>query len=160
MALYIFAGIFFLVFGLDLILKQYVEENVGDREVKKVKFTGGKLLIRKVYNKGAFLRFMEKRAGFVKYFSAAVGAGIAAYDVFLFRKKGHPVLKTGMTLISAGAASNLFDRFGRGKVIDYIGVDAGPAKVRQITWNLADLSILAGTVLTMIAIPFQKVKKK
>ena len=46
-----------------------------------------------------------------------------------------------LTLIIAGALSNLFDRFIYGAVIDYIHVFLWP------TFNLADVMIVAGVVL-------------
>ena len=44
-----------------------------------------------------------------------------------------------------GAFSNLFDRFFRGYVVDYLYIDKEP--VSKVIFNLGDVFIAAGTVL-------------
>lgn len=54
----VFTGIAAVVFGLDVILKQAIEETFTPGEERIV--AGGKVRIRKVYNEGAALGFMKK----------------------------------------------------------------------------------------------------
>ena len=53
------AGAIGTLFGLDMAVKQYIEENVEKSEEKS--FCGTKLLIRKVYNKGFAFNSMVHR---------------------------------------------------------------------------------------------------
>ena len=52
-----------------------------------------------------------------------------------------------MTLVSAGAVSNLYDRLFRRKVIDYIGFRNKREYFSKLTANLADVYLTAGAVL-------------
>ena len=54
-----------------------------------------------------------------------------------------------MTLVSAGAASNLFDRLVRGRVVDYIGFRTQKKFLGRITANLGDVYLAVGSVLVM-----------
>ncbi len=65
-----------------------------------------------------------------------------------------------MTLVSAGAASNLFDRLAMGRVVDYIGFrtdvrdesdkeSKGKKFLGKITANLGDVYLVLGSVLVM-----------
>ena len=64
----------------------------------------------------------------------------------LFRKKG-AWKKAALSMMSAGAWSNTFDRFARGHVTDYIGFKTGSKKLSSITYNLADFFLAAGALL-------------
>lgn len=149
MGLLIFAGIAALVFGLDVILKQGVEESLFPGEERKL--FGGKMLLRKVYNKGAMLNLMAGRPDILKRISAALGAATLLYDTVLLRKPRRLVRKTGMMLFTGGAFSNIFDRLVRGRVIDYIGFRTRWPKVTEITYNLGDFAIFAGMMLVSLA---------
>ena len=52
-----------------------------------------------------------------------------------------------MVFLSAGAASNIYDRLERGKVIDYIGVKSRNKFLSRLTANLADMYVALGAVL-------------
>ena len=114
----IVAGTFTILLGLDVLLKQHVEETIRPGEEKEL--PGGKVVIRKVYNKGFLLNSLES----------------------------HPALiKTVSILAGAGASSNIFDRLSRGKVIDYIGIRSKNQFLARLTANLGDFYILLGAVL-------------
>lgn len=53
----------------------------------------------------------------------------------------------GLTLISAGAWSNTFDRFARGYAADYIGFSIKNPKLGKITYNAGDFFIASGAVI-------------
>ena len=138
-------GLFLLLVCSDMGAKQYIEDTFSPGEERKTIF--GNIVLRKVYNKGFIMDTLEGHPALVKGASAAMGAGIAAYDGRLLMKKGRRIKKLGMTILSAGAFSNIYDRLVRGKVIDYIGTDSKKKKISKITVNLADLYILLGTLL-------------
>ena len=124
------------LFGLDMAVKQYIEENVSETEEKS--FCGTKVLIRKVYNKGFAFNSMDSEPDKVKKASVITTESL---------RDGHKMNKAAMTLLSAGALSNTYDRIVRGKVVDYIGIRSKHKILGDITANLADVYILMGSVL-------------
>lgn len=149
MALLIFVGIAALVFCTDVLLKQGIEETFLPGEERKL--IGERVLLRKIYNKGAMLNLLAGRPDILKGISALLGAAALLYDAVLLGKPRRFLKKTGMMLFTGGAFSNIFDRFLRGKVIDYIGFQTRWHKLTEITYNLADFAIFIGTTLVMIS---------
>lgn len=62
--------------------------------------------------------------------------------------------------MAAGAWSNTFDRWIRGYVIDYVGFRTKWKKITEITYNLGDFFIMAGSVFMMLSSLFRGRKKK
>ena len=135
-----------VLFGTDMAMKQYAEENIESGQEKTIGDT--KIVLRKVYNKGFMLNLMDDRPELVRKITLVTGLGLLAEDVWMYSEKGNSLEKAGMVLTSAGAASNIFDRLVRGKVIDYIGFRSKKAFLAKITANLGDLYIAAGMILT------------
>lgn len=140
-------SLFALLLGADVYIRQQVEENLNPGEEKE--FLGGRVVIRKVYNRGFLLNLLDRYPAVVRGASIVAGAGVLVWDILAFAKKGHYVKKLGMTLVSAGAAGNLFDRLARGKVIDYIGIRSGRRFLDRVTANLGDIYIACGSLLVM-----------
>lgn len=161
--------LFASLLGIDVMIKQQVEENIRRGEEKEL--AGGKIVIRKVYNRGFLLNFLEGNPKLVKGAAVASGIVLLIWDVLTFIpvritrvtladgkkgffrpciKKGSYLKKLGMTLFSAGAASNIFDRLVRGRVIDYIGIRTGKRYLDKITANLGDCYIAGGGILLML----------
>lgn len=139
-------GLFLLLVCADMGMKQYIEDTYELQREQKTVF--GNVVLRKVYNRGFLLNTLEDRQTLVKAVSAAAGAGVAAYDVWLFTGKGRRLRKLGMVFLSAGAFSNIYDRLIRGRVIDYIGVKCGNRFLSKVTANLADVYAVIGAVIT------------
>lgn len=139
--------IFAILLGADIMIKKRVEEELNPGEEKEL--PGGKIVIRKVYNRGFLLNLFDEYPAAVKGMSLFAGAGVMAWDVLTFAKKRNYIRKLGMTLVSAGAASNLFDRLARGKVVDYIGLRTKKKHIGSITANLGDIYLAMGSVLVM-----------
>lgn len=93
-------GTFTVLLGLDVLLKQHVEENIKSGEEKKV--LGGKVVIRKVYNKGFLLNSLESHPVLIKTVSILAGAGVLACGAWTFVRKGHFTEKLGMAILGAG----------------------------------------------------------
>ena len=68
--------------------------------------------------------------------------------MWILPRKGNGLQKLGLALTVGGAVSNLYDRFTRGYVVDYLNVRAG--KLRRVIFNLGDVCILAGSVFFLI----------
>lgn len=145
----VMCGLFIVLLCIDMGIKQHIESTY--REGEKRSTVIDKLELRKVYNKGFMMSTLEDHPGLVKNASAVSGAGVALYDVLLLMRKGRYIRKLGMVLLSAGAASNIYDRFVRGKVVDYIGIRSKNKRLSGITANLADLYAAAGVVLVSAA---------
>lgn len=149
--------LFSVLLGLDLLFKQYVEDSIEAGREREI--FGGKLTIRKVYNKGFLLNAMEQYPAIVSAVSIAGCIGILLRCACLFMKKRRYGEKVGMILISSGAASNTFDRLARGRVIDYIGFRTKWPLLARLTFNLGDFCIFLGAVMVSAAKIFGKKSK-
>lgn len=142
---------FLVVLGIfvgDQILKREVEKRLKRGEEKPL--LGGKLLLRRVYNKGAALNLLDEKPGLVRRISEVIGVGLLILDLIIFRKKGRFLEKAGLAFLTGGALSNAWDRTIRGKVIDYFGFKTRWEKVTDITYNIADIFIFVGSFLAVI----------
>ena len=142
---------FLVVLGIfvgDQILKREVEKRLKRGEEKPL--LGGKLLLRRVYNKGAALNLLDEKPGLVRRISEVIGVGLLIWDLIIFRKKGRFLEKAGLAFLTGGALSNAWDRTIRGKVIDYFGFKTRWEKVTDITYNIADIFIFVGSFLAVI----------
>lgn len=133
-----------VLFAADQILKSYTEQNLDKGEEKEL---AGPIVLRRVSNTGMCLNLLSGSPKIVRAFSlAAAGFVSFFYILALFRKKEF-WKKKALSLVTAGAWSNTFDRFVRGHVTDYIGFKMGGKKLSSITYNLADFFIAAGALL-------------
>ena len=143
-----FGGMLVVFLCVDMGIKQYIEDTFDRREERKCIVPG--LVLRKVYNRGLLLSTLEKYPKIVQVASAVTGVVILFYDLLLFLKKGKWLEKTGMIFLTAGAASNIYDRLVRKKVIDYIGFQSKNKFLSSLTANLADFYVIIGAVLVGI----------
>lgn len=142
----------------DIILKYGIEQALTRKEERTA--FGGKVTVRKVYNRGFCMNILDDDPDTVKYVSAYSTVILTIIQLFtLLRKKACPLKKLGLSLMTAGAWSNTFDRWMRGYVVDYIAVPSENEKVRKMTFNLADLFLVAGGMLVTIAALFSRGKK-
>lgn len=58
--------------------------------------------------------------------------------------------KCGISLLLAGAASNVFDRLLRGTVTDMLCFTKAPGRLKKLVFNVADFMILFGGLLTLL----------
>lgn len=101
-----------------------------------------------VQNRGAAFSMMSGKISFLSLVSVAFCAGVIIY-VLKARPK-HPVLKTALALMFAGALGNAVDRVFYGFVVDFI-------RVRFIdfpVFNIADTAITIGAALVVIYVIF------
>ncbi len=144
----LFAGLFLFLVSIDMGMKQYIDDTYDLGEERPLGL--GPVVLRKVYNNGYLLNFLHEYPQVVKAGSAAAAVVLALYDGKVFLEKGRPLHKLGMTFLSAGAFSNIYDRLFRDYLIDYIGIQREDAKGPELTANLADLYILSGTLLALV----------
>lgn len=133
----------FLLIG-DLSIRQYVEEHFKEGDEHPV--LGGKMILRRVHNKGLMLNVMEGKQQTAKWLSAVATAVCAVMAAATLVRKKHWIRKNGFIILLAGAAGNLYDRFVRGYVVDYIGIKTKWKKLTNITFNIGDVLIFAGVL--------------
>lgn len=138
-----------LVFITDLIIKTVIEKTRS--QGKKDSYFNGKIIIQKYYNKGFALDKFEKYPKLVSCGSAAVCIILLIRLLVLLFQKGYKGLKVALSLIIGGASSNVFDRFTKHYVVDYISFDVKWKKLQKVVFNLSDFCIIAGTLLMMFS---------
>lgn len=136
------------IFVLDLLIKNYIEKTGTEGEEKAV--CGGKLLIRRYHNKGAFLDVGERRRDLVAVLSVVMTLGLTVLFVLTFSCKGGKLLKTGLSFLLGGAYSNTYDRLMRKYVVDYVSFPVKNKKIRNIVFNISDFCIMIGALLMVL----------
>lgn len=155
MILTICMGMFLVLICFDMGIKQYIEDTFKEGEERTTVYD--KVVLRKVYNQGFAFNLMDKYPAIIKWSSIGSAVWLLLYDLLIFFDKGKRFLKFGLTFVSAGAISNIYDRLIRGKVIDYIGVKSKSSYLSKLTANLADLYIVIGMFFVFVS---QMVRKK
>ena len=134
---------------LDITIKSCIENGITRKEERET--LKGKVILRKVYNRGFGLNVLQNDPDTVKYVSSFATIILTITQLIqLMRKKGSKLKKIGLSLMTAGAWSNTFDRWLRGYVIDYIGFENKNKKIEKITWNLGDFFLIAGGIIVSL----------
>lgn len=141
----------------DIALKSTIEGYMTRKEERTA--CGGKVILRKVYNKGFSFNLLEEKREAVKYGSAYAAVILTIWQLITLLQKKHYLKKWGLSFMTAGAWSNTFDRWFRGYVIDYVGFQTKWKKVTAMTYNLADFLIGAGGMMVLLASVFKKKRK-
>ena len=136
------------IFITDLLIKNHIERMEIAGEEKTL--AGGRLLLRKYHNKGAFLNAGERRRGLISVLSLVLTLGATMLFLATFTCKGSRVLKAGLALLLGGAYSNTYDRLVRKYVVDYISFPVRNQKIRNIVFNISDFCIMIGALLLVI----------
>jgi len=144
----LYIGIIIGIFVLDFFVKGYVDKKYA-RKVRHPKL-GNKIFIEKYYNNGAALNFLEEKPGILKVFQTVFLLVVCIWLYFSLHREGEDISKTGLAFLVGGGASNLFDRYTKGHVVDYVGFSVGPRWFRRIIFNISDFFIFIGGVLIVI----------
>jgi len=134
---------------LDLTVKHGIEAMPDEKLPRDIPGTKGKAQIRKLHNDGFPLGVFRDYPELVRCLPLLVTSVLTARLSLLLPKKGKTFEKLGLALTIGGAVSNLFDRFYRRYVVDYLHVSAGPLK--KIIFNLGDVLIALGAVVSLTA---------
>lgn len=136
-----------VLFVSDQILKSYAEQNLEKNEERKLT---ERIVLRRVNNNGMCLNLLSDQPKLVRIASAAAAGIVTALQCLSMMSKKGFWKKTALSLLSAGAWSNTFDRFVRGYVVDFIGFKCKNDKVSRITYNLGDFFIGTGALLLSV----------
>jgi signal peptidase II len=82
-------------------------------------------------------------------FTLATGVLLVLLVAAAWRHGWDPWRTVALSLFIAGGASNWIDRLASGKVVDFLNVGIG--SVRTGIFNVADIAIMAGVALLMVA---------
>lgn len=145
---YIFIILSIVLF--EYLMKNYMEKHLKLGERKDI--LKGKIILRKHYNTGAFLNFLEKQKKLVTILSSVCLGIVFLLFAFVLPKKGSKLFKLGLALTIGGAASNVADRIHRGYVVDYFSINC--KKLKCVIFNLADFAIFIGTALIALSSVF------
>lgn len=148
MAILGYALLAMAVFVLDLLIKNHIECTKEEGEVKPA--CGGKLLIRRYHNRGAFLDIGEHRRELMAVLSLVLTLGATVLFLVTFTYRGSGMLRAGLALLLGGAYSNTYDRLARKYVVDYISFPVRNQKIRNVVFNISDFCIMIGALLMVL----------
>lgn len=136
------------IFATDCKVKKYIQDTkvIGQEE----KICNDLLLIRKHYNKGAFLNAGETRQKMIMGISVIFTMLITIVFVLTMGYGGKGLLKWGLTFLLGGAYSNTYDRIVRKYVVDYVSFNVPVKGIRRIIFNISDFCIMIGALLAVI----------
>lgn len=139
------------VFLCDYRIKNWAEENLRGKGRKPIGKTGCSLVL--LHNKGFAGSKMKDKPDLVKIIHTFILVFFGIFCVTLgYFKKGRELTAFGLSLILGGGASNLHDRWKKGYVTDYLGLPV----TKRLVFNLSDLCIIFGAVITLIGEMIEK----
>ena len=135
---------------LDLVIK-YAINSMDKKDLPRN--IAGKIEIDKFHNKGLPFGKLKENQRVVKYIPVFITSVLIGGLSFLLPQKGKKIKKLSLSLIIAGSLSNVFDRFTRGYVVDYIRIKV--KGLDKVIFNLGDIFIVLGSLM----MPFGSKKK-
>jgi len=137
-----------LICGVDLSLKHYIECNV--KEGDRFEVLHGRILIQKTHNTGAMMNLLDNRRKLVAGFSLGIFVCIVIYYGYLLSKKGMHLMKFGLSFVTGGALSNVYDRLVRKYVVDYFSFNIKNERIKKVVFNIADIFIFIGSIFVIL----------
>ena len=136
------------IFVLDFFLKKHIDKKYA-RKVRHKKLHNF-IYIEKYYNDGAMLNALEKCPGILKVLHTGLMLLMCIWFYFVLRRSGGNLQKAGLSFLIGGGLSNLFDRYTKGHVVDYVGFGFGPKWFRKIVFNVSDFFVFIGGAMTVL----------
>jgi lipoprotein signal peptidase len=137
-----------LLFIMDLVIKRWANNRLKDGN--NIDTLNGNVRFNLLYNEGAAMGFLgNKKKALNAVTVAAVMMVIALIPDII--KKGTIIDKIGITIATAGALNNSYERIAKGQVTDYISFPKFPIdKIKKIVFNISDFLIMIGAVMLLI----------
>lgn len=136
------------IFAADFFLKRQVDRKRKPGEESRI--LDGRIIVRKYYNKGAMLDSLERWPRLVRLLCGSILILLCGMLALLLRDKGNRGLKLGISMVIGGGASNLYDRFTKGHVVDYFSFRSRYPKLQRIVFNISDMFIFLGSLLMLL----------
>jgi signal peptidase II len=137
-------------FVADRLTKWWAEGYLSENGVTQV---NDYLSLYPTYNRGIAFGMFQGVGPLVGWLSLIVVFGLLIYLTRIPRSMW--LLRIGIALIIGGALGNLVDRVIAGEVLDFI-----QTPIRPGIFNVADIMINVGVVLSLLAVLFQKEKSE
>ena len=145
-----FWPLFALVLLTDCATKRVAEAHLVPANVPH-EFFGEIVRLTLAYNPGAAMSLSLGAHSRVGFSLLAAGALLVMAHLYRCTAPGDRQAAAGLALIAAGALGNLLDRLRSERgVVDFI--DIGLGRWRFWTFNVADLAILLGAVVLVLAL--------
>ncbi len=135
--------------GCDQVSKSIVRQNLAYNQT--IELIDRNLVLTKVENTGAFLSLGDELTGPARSILLVLFPTLAlllALGVALFNTRLDKTMAFGLCCIVGGGIGNIFDRLYYGSVTDFLHIDLN--LVQTGVFNMADVSIMAGTLLVLI----------
>lgn len=136
------------IFLLDFFIKRYIDKTY-ELGKKKAGFRNW-FFIEKYYNKGAAFNFLENRPKLLKKIQTLLMVAVGIWLFVSIRRQEGIVQKAGIAFLIGGGFSNLFDRYTKGYVVDYMKFRFGPKWFRKLIFNVSDFFVFIGGILTVL----------
>lgn len=140
-----------LCVGCDQVTKGIAREGLDDG--RAISYMGDVLRLQLAENHGGMLSFGSSLSGEHRFLILTVFVAVALIGFFLFAlltKKMTTLQIISISFVLGGGLGNLIDRLlNDGAVIDFLVIGIG--SVRTAVFNLADVAILLGAVVLLVA---------
>lgn len=140
------------IVAVDGCIKSYMEQHG-----KKANRTYGKVSIRHCQNKGAMYSMGQNRPELVRKASFVINGGLAWKWITAMSEKKNVMQRIGYSMLLGGGISNLWDRWKRTYVVDYIHVNM--PYIKKLIFNLSDVCIVFGGIIVALSEMFGKKRK-
>lgn len=138
-----------LIGGMDLLIKGHMERRELPADGQQP-ILGGRVLLRRSYNRGMAFRIGEKKSALVAVLSVFLTIATAVCLIVSLGQKRNPLLAAGLTILLGGAFSNTYDRLKRKYVVDYFSFGVRCRWLQNIVFNLSDFCIIIGALLAAL----------
>lgn len=153
----IYVGIMTVLAALDLAMKWLIEQQNVENFPRPIKHTKEKIWLYRSHNAGLPFGFLKEYRNMVRTVSLILISALGGVLCYLIPKKGGRIEKIGLSAALGGALSNLFDRYVRGYVVDYLSIRQGVLK--KIVFNLGDVMVFAGLTILFCTTCFQDLRQ-
>ncbi len=132
------------LFRADLAVKREIE--VNPKLERDYTFCNGRVRLTRFYNYGTAGSRLEGYMPAIIRCSGMMTFGCIGMLLRLLCREGYTMQKLGLSLMSGGALSNLYDRCKRGYVVDYVSFRTPWKWLSSVVFNLSDFLIFTGAI--------------
>ncbi len=141
--------IIILAFAADRLSKWWATNYFSDNGPIEI---GTFLTLNPTYNQGISFGMFQGVGRLVGWISIPIVIGLFIY--MIRTPKSMWMLRIGLALIIGGALGNMVDRIFAGEVLDFV-----QATIRPGVFNIADVMVNAGMIISLIGVIVQREEK-
>jgi len=149
----IFIIIVIAIFIIDQLSKKYINKKYI--EGKPEELVEGKVYIYNCKNEGAAFGFLKDKPILLKIASLSSLVSLIYSFISALAENKSFGDKLSLSFILGGSLGNLYDRFKKGRVTDFIYIDSKKIKNSPV-FNFADVFIAIGTIIYLLKSIFGK----